>query len=57
MSSEILKGNFKVETKVQAPKKDNPTLTDEMERRLMANLGGSVCYVKDKPFIGQPRKD
>jgi len=54
---DILKGNFKVQKDIQAPKKDQATLTDELERKLMANLGGSVCYVKDKPFIGQPRKD
>jgi len=54
--ADVLKGNFKVKRPVESSTEEKPeTLTDEFERKLLAKLGGSACYVKDKPFIGQPK--
>jgi hypothetical protein len=54
--TEVLKGNFKVRRPVESPKQENTnSLTDEFERQLLAKLGGSACYVKNKPFIGRPK--
>ena len=54
--ADVLKGNFKVQRPVEAPEdEEKGSLTDEFERQLLAKLGGSACYVKDKPFIGQPK--
>jgi nitrogen fixation/metabolism regulation signal transduction histidine kinase len=54
--ADVLKGNFKVKRPVEASdEKKIDTLTDEFERQLLAKLGGSACYVKDKPFIGRPK--
>jgi len=55
--AEFLKGNFTVRRPVKASEDDHqPTLTDELESKLLAKLGGSVCYVKGKPFIALPKK-
>jgi len=54
--ADVLKGNFKVKRPVELTTEEkSETLTDEFERQLLAKLGGSACYVKDKPFIGQPK--
>ena len=54
--SDVLKGNFPVSRKVEQKKEnEEKTLTAELERKLFAKLGGSVCYVKGKPFIAQPK--
>ena len=54
--ADVLKGNFKVQRPVEAPEEDSKdSITDEFERQLLAKLGGSACYVKDKPFIGTPK--
>ena len=53
--SDVLKGNYSVKRPVQSKDNDgHETLTEELERRLLAKLGGSVCYVKGKPFIARP---
>ncbi len=56
--SDVLKGNYSVKRPVQPEKqeKGEETLTEELERRLLAKLGGSVCYVKGKPFIARPER-
>jgi len=54
--ADVLKGNFNVKRPVEAPEEEKTeSLTDEFERQLLAKLGGSACYVKDKPFIGRPK--
>ena len=56
--ADVLKGNFKVKRPVESPEEENTdSLTDEFERQLLAKLGGSACYVKDKPFIGRPKEN
>ena len=55
--ADVLKGNFKVQRPVKAPEGESTdSLTDEFERQLLAKLGGSACYVMDKPFIGRPKE-
>jgi len=56
--ADVLKGNFKVKRPVESSKEEKTeSLTDEFERQLLAKLGGSACYVKDKPFIGRPTEN
>lgn len=47
---EILKGNFKVKNplniKEEAPKNKKQVLQDEVKKKVLASLGGSMVYVE-----------
>ncbi|HET6369171.1 MAG TPA: hypothetical protein VFG27_18210 [Pseudomonadales bacterium] len=48
--SEYLKGNYKVEVKIE-DHADAADSTDEFERKALARLGGSICFVSKKTLI------
>ena len=48
--NEYLKGNYKVEVKIEDPA-DAADSTDEFERKALARLGGSICFVSKKTLI------
>lgn len=51
---EFLKGNYKLDVVIEAPEDaDAARSTDEFERRALARLGGSICFVSKKGFIWQ----
>ena len=47
---EFLKGNYKVETKIE-DKGDAADSTDEFEKKALSRLGGSICFVSKKAFL------
>ena len=50
--TEFLKGNYTLETKIEEPGKgDAPDSTEEFERKALARLGGSICFVRRKGFL------
>ena len=49
---EFLKGNYKVETKIE-DKGDAADSTDEFEKKALSRLGGSICFVSKKSLIWQ----
>jgi hypothetical protein len=50
--SEFLKGNYKVDVKIE-DKADAADSTDEFEKRALSRLGGSICFVSKKSLIWQ----
>jgi hypothetical protein len=48
--NEYLKGNYKVEVKIE-DHGDAADSTDEFERKALARLGGSICFVSKKTLI------
>ena len=49
---EFLKGNYKVETEItEDAEAETAGATDEFERKALARLGGSVCFVSKKGFV------
>lgn len=53
----LLKGNFKAQKDVFLAESDSVDVTEEFERRAMAKLGGSICFVRKKSFVLDPEKD
>ncbi|PYM52684.1 MAG: hypothetical protein DMD77_21590 [Candidatus Rokuibacteriota bacterium] len=53
---EFLKGNYKVDTKIE-DKGDAADSTDEFEKKALSRLGGSICFVSKKSLIWQGDKD
>ena len=49
---EFLKGNYKVDTKIE-DKGDAADSTDEFEKKALSRLGGSICFVSKKSFMWQ----
>ncbi|PYN81548.1 MAG: hypothetical protein DMD96_09840 [Candidatus Rokuibacteriota bacterium] len=49
--TDYLKGNYKVDAKIEEPEADAPTSTDEFEKKALSRLGGSICFVSKKGFI------
>jgi hypothetical protein len=49
---EFLKGNYKVDTKIE-DKGDAADSTDEFEKKALSRLGGSICFVSKKSLIWQ----
>jgi hypothetical protein len=47
----FLRGNYKVEAVIEAPRDTPADGTDEFERSALARLGGSICFVSKKSFI------
>ena len=47
---EFLKGNYKVDTKIE-DKGDAADSTDEFEKKALSRLGGSICFVSKKSLI------
>jgi hypothetical protein len=53
---EFLKGNYKVDTTIE-DKADAADSTDEFEKKALARLGGSICFVSKKGLIWNGDKD
>lgn len=53
--NEYLKGNYEVDVKIEEAAEAADT-TDEFERKALARLGGSICFVSKKTLIwnGEP---
>ena len=49
--NEYLKGNYKVDAKIEESEEAAPTSTDEFEKKALSRLGGSICFVSKKGFI------
>lgn len=49
--TDYLKGNYKVDAKIEEPEDEAPTSTDEFEKKALSRLGGSICFVSKKGFI------
>jgi hypothetical protein len=50
--SEYLKGNYELKVEIEETKADaEAAATDEFERRALARLGGSICFVSKKGFL------
>ena len=49
---EFLKGNYKVDTKIE-DKGGAADSTDEFEKKALSRLGGSICFVSKKSLIWQ----
>ena len=47
MSEELLKGNFKIKNPViLGEKKESDSLREELKKRALASLGGSMVYME-----------
>ncbi len=52
MTKEFLKGNYKLDAKIQEePEEAEGGATAEFERKALARLGGSICFVSKKGFL------
>ena len=50
--SEYLKGNYKLDVTIQATANDEESgATSEFEKKALARLGGSICFVSKKGFL------
>ncbi len=50
---EVLKGNYKVEAEItESVETEEGGATDKFERKALSRLGGSVCFVSKKGFLG-----
>lgn len=50
--SEYLKGNYKLDAAIEAPTDDEDTaVTSDFEKKALARLGGSICFVSKKGFL------
>jgi hypothetical protein len=54
--TDVLKGNFTPQKKVEAEKKED-TLEDRFEREALNRLGGSIAFVSKKKIKWDPPKD
>ena len=56
--TDYLKGNYKVDAKIEEPADQAATSTDEFEKKALSRLGGSICFVSKKGFLwkGEERK-
>lgn len=46
MEESLLKGNFKVKNPVNIGKIENSTLREELRKKALASLGGSMVYME-----------
>lgn len=53
---EFLKGNYKVDATIE-DKAAAANSTDEFEKKALARLGGSICFVSKKGLIWNGDKD
>lgn len=49
--TDYLKGNYKVDAKIEEPQGEAPNSTDEFEKKALSRLGGSICFVSKKGFL------
>ena len=49
--TDYLKGNYKVDAKIEEPVGEAPNSTDEFEKKALSRLGGSICFVSKKGFL------
>jgi hypothetical protein len=49
--NDYLKGNYKLDAKIEEPAETPSDTTDEFERKALARLGGSICFVSKKGFL------
>ena len=50
--TEYLKGNYKVKTVIEEPATtDGAGAAAEFEKKALARLGGSICFVSKKAFL------
>lgn len=48
---EFLKGNYKVEARIEETSDERSRLEAEFERKALSRLGGSICFVSKKGFV------
>lgn len=52
MSEDVLKGNFKVKNPVKIEdKKDNVSVQQELKKRALASIGGSMVYMERTDLV------
>lgn len=50
--AEFLKGNYRLDAKIEAESEEETArATTEFERKALARLGGSICFVSKKGFL------
>jgi hypothetical protein len=49
--TEYLKGNYKLDAKIEEPAEASTDTTDEFEKKALSRLGGSICFVSKKGFL------
>jgi hypothetical protein len=49
--TDYLKGNYKLDAKIEERQEAAPTSTDEFEKKALSRLGGSICFVSKKGFL------
>jgi hypothetical protein len=54
---DYLKGNYKVEAEIKDTAVPEAGATDEFEKKALARLGGSVCFVSKKGFLWKGEDD
>jgi len=55
--TEYLKGNYKLDAKIEEPAEASTDTTDEFEKKALSRLGGSICFVSKKGLIWNGDKD
>jgi hypothetical protein len=49
---EFLRGNYKLDVEItETDEADRDRLEEEFERKALARLGGSICFVSKKQFV------
>jgi len=49
--TDYLKGNYKLDAKIEEPAETSTDTTDEFEKKALSRLGGSICFVSKKGFL------
>jgi hypothetical protein len=49
--TKYLRGNYVVNATIEAPTEDAGDATEAFERKALARLGGSICFVSKKGFL------
>jgi len=55
--TEYLKGNYKLDAKIEEPAEASTDTTDEFEKKALSRLGGSICFVSKKSLMWNGDKD
>jgi hypothetical protein len=49
---EFLKGNYKIDAEIkETEEEEGNRFTGEFEKKALARLGGSICFVSKKAFV------
>jgi hypothetical protein len=48
---QFLRGNYTLDVTINEPAEDALDATDAFERKALARLGGSICFVSKKGFL------